>query len=59
MKRKLTPEEREDIRRVDEEGRAAQENMQRILDDLAVRRGERLELGQKSFLSRLLGRRTA
>jgi hypothetical protein len=58
MKRKLTPEERENIRRVDQEGMAARENMQRILDEAAARQREREERDSRRGLwSRLSGLR--
>jgi hypothetical protein len=38
MKRKLTPEEREQFRRIDEFGEAARANMQRIIDENEERR---------------------
>ena len=53
MKRKLTPEQRERLRRVEEEGRAARENMRRILDDVAARQREREERASRSFWTRL------
>ena len=37
-KRKLTPEEREELRRLEEFSRAARENMQRIIDENEERR---------------------
>lgn len=57
--KKLTPEEREEFRRVAEEGRAARDNMRRILDDIAARRREREERAQRRLWRRLIGRRTA
>lgn len=58
--KKLTPEDRERMRRTDEFGRFARENMQRILDDIAARRREREErAARRGFWSRLLGSRFA
>ena len=57
--RKLTPEQRERLRRINEEGRAARENMQRILDDSAARRREREERAARSFWRRLFQPRTS
>ena len=37
-KRKLTPEEREEMRHLDEFSRAARENMQRLIDEHEQRR---------------------
>jgi hypothetical protein len=54
--KKLTPEDRERMRRVDEEGRAARENMQRILDEIEARRREREERAAGRGLRRLLAR---
>jgi len=59
MKRKLTREEREWLRRVDDEDRAARENMQRIVDGVAARRSEREQRAARSFWSRLTRRYTA
>jgi hypothetical protein len=43
VKRKLTPEEREELRRLYEFSDAARANMQRILDEVGERRREREE----------------
>ncbi|MEX1357692.1 MAG: hypothetical protein WD981_03620 [Gaiellaceae bacterium] len=59
MKRKLTPEEREELRQIDEFGRAARENMQRILDEVEDRRREREERASRSLWQRLLPFRRA
>ena len=61
MKRKLTPEEWEEIRRIDEEGRAARENMQRLIDEAEARQREREEReARRGFWSRLIpARRSA
>ena len=53
MKKKLTPEQREHFRRIEEEGKAARENMRRILDDIDARRREREERASRSFWNRL------
>lgn len=53
MKKKLTPEQRERLRRIDEEGKAARENMRRILDDVGARLREREERTSRSFWNRL------
>lgn len=58
--KKPTPEDREEIRRLVEEGRAARENMQRILDEVAARRREREERAAGPGLwARIVGSRTA
>lgn len=58
--RKMTPEDKERMRRVDEEGRAARENMQRILDEIGARRRERQERAARPGLwSRIVGSRPA
>jgi hypothetical protein len=54
--KKLTPEDRERLRRVDDEGRAARENMRRVLDEVADRRLEWEQRGRDGFWRRLLGR---
>ena len=59
MKRKLTPEEREEFRRLDEFSDAARANMQRILDDLRVRQRAREQRANRGFWERLLGRSRA
>ena len=59
MRKKLTPEERERIRLTNEEGRAARENMRRILDDVAARQREREERASRSLWSRLTRRHRA
>jgi hypothetical protein len=59
VKRKLTPEEREELRRIDEFGRAARENMQRILDEADARRREREQRANRSLWQRLLPFRRA
>jgi hypothetical protein len=59
VKRKLTPEEREELRRIDEFGRAARENMQRILDEADARRREREQRANRSLWQRLLSFRRA
>jgi hypothetical protein len=50
-----TPEDREPWRRDAEFSRAARENMQRILDEVAARQRERDEHARRSFWGRLLG----
>ncbi len=56
MKKKLTPEDRERMRRVDEEGRAARESMGRILDEVAERQRQREErASRRSVWGRLTG----
>ena len=57
--KKPTPEDRERWRQIDEFGKAARANMQRILDDHAARRREREERAQRSFWNRLLRARRA
>jgi hypothetical protein len=59
VKRKLTPEEREELRRLDEFSRAARANMQRILDEVEERRREREQRARKSLWRRLLSFRRA
>jgi len=60
MRKKLTPEERERIRLTNEEGRAARENMRRILDDVAARQREREEeRASRSLWSRVTRRHRA
>jgi hypothetical protein len=59
MKKKLTPEDKERMRRVDEEGRAARENMQRLIDESAVRRRDREERSSRSLWRRMIGARHA
>jgi hypothetical protein len=57
--KKLTPEDRERMRRVDEEGTAARENMGRILDEVAARQRERDERARRRGLwLRLTGSRS-
>lgn len=62
VKRKLTPEERAEFKRVEELSEAARENMQRILDEVAARRrereAERAEQEPERFWHRVLSRRT-
>jgi hypothetical protein len=59
VKRKLTPEEREELRRLDEFSRAARANMQRILDEVEERRREREQRARRSLWRRLLSFRRA
>jgi len=59
VKRKLTPEEREEFKRLDEFSEAARANMQRILDDVDARRRGREQRAGRSFWDRLLGRSRA
>jgi hypothetical protein len=56
--KKLTPEDLERLRRVDERGQAARENMQRILDDLAAYR-QRTERQPAGIWRRVIGRSRA
>jgi hypothetical protein len=51
--KKPTPEDRERRRRIDEQGKAARENMQRILDEIDARRRDREQHAQRSLWSRL------
>ena len=48
--KKLTPEQRERLRRTDEFGRFARENMQRILDEMVARQHEREERARRRGL---------
>ena len=59
MKRKLTPEEREELRQLDQFGREARENMQRILDEVRARQREREERRRRGGLWQRLLRRAA
>jgi hypothetical protein len=59
VKRKLTPEEREEFKRLDEFSEAARANMQRILDEVDARRREREQRASRSIWNRLLGRSRA
>jgi len=52
--KKPTPDDKERMRRVIEEGRAARENMQRILDEVASRQRERDERERRRLWSRFL-----
>jgi hypothetical protein len=58
--KKPTPEDREEIRRLVEEGRAARENMQRILDEIDARRRERqVRAARPGLWRRIVGSRPA
>jgi hypothetical protein len=57
--KKLTPEDRERMRQVDERGRAARANMQRVIDEIDARQREREERAQRRVWRRLLPRRHA
>ncbi len=57
--KKLTPEDRERMRRSAEFSEFARANMQRILDEVAARRREREERAERRFWSRLLRSRRA
>jgi DNA replication initiation complex subunit (GINS family) len=59
VKRKLTPEERKEFKRLDEFSEAARANMQRILDEVDARRREREQRASRSIWNRLLGRSRA
>jgi hypothetical protein len=55
--KKLTPEQREHLRRTEEFGRFARENMQRVIDEIDARQREREErAARRGFLRRLFAR---
>lgn len=54
MKKKPSPEDRERLRRLIEDGRAARQQMQEIIDRVESRMQERAAWNERSFFRRIL-----